>query len=72
MNRRDFFIELQASIWTLAGMYIGSTTLAGASCYAVSRIFWFALMFRRRMWGLAPLNVATAIVAAVNIGKAMR
>lgn len=60
----NFWIELFASLWTLAGIRLGSTTLTGATCYAVSLVFWYWLMVRRRAWGLALINVATTIAVA--------
>jgi hypothetical protein len=65
----NFLIELAASLTTLAGMWLGSTTGAGAKFYLVTSVFWFALMFRRRMWGLAPLNVASLAIACVNLWR---
>lgn len=60
-------LELGASIATLAGMAIGSTTLAGAGCYAVGQIFWWWLTFDRKLWGLMPLNIASTAVIAWNL-----
>jgi hypothetical protein len=71
-ERGAFWIEFGASVFTVAGMYLGSTTLEGAACYAVSLAFWFWLMPLKRLWGLLPLNVASAIVTAINLLHAAR
>lgn len=70
MKRLDFWIETAASVFTLAGTYIGSTTAAGACCYLVSLIFWFWMTFRKRLWGILPLNTASAVIAALNLWRA--
>lgn len=70
-DKLAFGLEFGASVTTIVGIYVGSTTLIGASWYAVSLIFWYGLMFRRRMWGLAPLNVASTIVVAINLLQAL-
>jgi len=69
-QRLNFLIDLAASITTLVGMHLGSTTYAGAAWYIAAAGFWFALMFRRRMWGLAPLNVAALAIACENMWRA--
>lgn len=66
-----FVVELFASGSTLAGMYVGSTTAMGASLYLLSLVFWFAITFKRRLWGLMPLNVASTFVAGLNMWRAM-
>jgi hypothetical protein len=71
LDRIAFAWELGASVTTIVGIYIGSTTVVGACWYAVSLVFWYGLMFRRRLWGIAPLNVVSTIVVAVNLLKAM-
>lgn len=63
-------IELAASLLTLTGIYLGSTTFAGANCYAASLIFWFWMMVRVPLWGLLPLNLATAVITAINLARA--
>ena len=68
---RDFWIESAAGGLTLAGIYIGSTTAAGAGCYLGSLVFWFWMMFRKRVWGLAPLNCATLVIASLNLWRAL-
>jgi len=60
-------IELAASGFTLAGIFIGSTTAMGATCYLVALIFWFWMMHRENMWGLLPLNGATLVIASYNL-----
>lgn len=68
----SFWLQLCASITTLLGIYLGSTTLYGASCYALSLIFWYTLTFKDKMWGIMPLNIATTVVVIVNIHKALQ
>jgi hypothetical protein len=67
----DFWIELGAATFTLAGIYIGSTTAWGAAAYLVALVFWYWSMFRKHTWGLVPLNVATTFVASFNLWKAL-
>lgn len=64
-------VELLASGLTLAGIYVGSTTAAGASLYLASLVFWYALTVRKRLWGLLPLNVASTVVTALNLWRAL-
>jgi hypothetical protein len=64
-------IELGAAVFTLAGMYIGSTTLWGALMYFVACVFWHALTYRTKMWGLIPLNAAAHVISMINIWKAI-
>lgn len=74
MNRfltLKFFIELGASVFTLAGIYVGSTTTPGAICYLISLVFWFWMMYRQKMWGLAPLNIATTLIASYNLWSSL-
>jgi hypothetical protein len=66
-----FFVESGASAFTLAGIYIGSTTALGAMFYLISLIFWFWLMIRWKMWGLVPLNVATLGIVIYNLMAAL-
>lgn len=63
-------LEFAASILTIAGVAAGSTTYYGAILYLVSLVFWFWMMFKFRMWGLAPLNVVTLVVATWNVVRA--
>ena len=67
----NFLIELFAALFTLAGMFIGSTSLIGALCYGASLFFWFPLMWRKRLWGLLPLNIATLGVCGLNLVRAL-
>jgi hypothetical protein len=57
-------LEWSASIATLSGQAIGSTTLQGALIYALANVLWWRLTIRSRMWGLLPLNVAGAAITA--------
>ena len=66
-----FFVESGASAFTLAGIYVGSTTALGAMFYLISLIFWFWLMIRWKMWGLVPLNVATLGIVIYNLMVAL-
>jgi hypothetical protein len=66
-----FFIELAASVFTLTGIYVGSTTTVGAICYLIALVFWFWMMYREKMWGLAPLNIATAVIASYNLWSSL-
>jgi hypothetical protein len=63
-------LELFASIFGLAGMYLGSTTFRGAACYAVAVPCLIACVTIRRLWGLLPLNLAQAVVIAINLCRA--
>jgi hypothetical protein len=63
-------IEVLASISTLFGIFLGSTTLEGSVAYAVSLVFWYWLTVRRRMWGLMPLNIGSSVVTAWNFASA--
>lgn len=65
-------IELHASALTLAGIYVGSTTAWGAGFYLASLVFWWALTYGKRLWGLVPLNAATTIVSTMNLWAALR
>lgn len=64
-------IQLFASVITLAGIHFGSTTALGASLYLVALAFWFWLCFGQRLWGLMPLNLASTILSAANLWKAL-
>ena len=66
-----FLVELMASITTLAGVYLGSTTLPGVCMYVASLVFWYALTVKKRLWGLMPLNIGTTVVLAINLYKAL-
>lgn len=64
-------VELLASALTLAGIYVGSTTAAGASLYLASLAFWYAITWKKAVWGLMPLNLATTVVAGLNLWRAI-
>ena len=64
-------LELFASVFGLAGMYLGSTTLHGALCYAVGIPCLITCVYKRKLWGLLPLNLAQAIVIAINVFRAL-
>lgn len=66
----DFHIEMAASTFTVSGIYLGSTTVAGSICYLVSVVFWYWLIARKKLWGLIPLNVISTAICAVNLWKA--
>jgi hypothetical protein len=51
-------VEIFASLLTIMGASIGSSTPIGNEFYMAGQIFWWWLMFSRRMWGLIPLNIA--------------
>ena len=68
---RWLIVELLASGLTLAGIYAGSTTAAGASLYLASLVFWYAITWKKSLWGLMPLNVATTAVASLNLWRAL-
>ncbi len=64
-------LELVASLFGLTGMYLGSSTPSGALCYAVAIPCLIGCMAIRRVWGLLPLNVAQAVVIAINLIRAL-
>ena len=68
---RWLVVELLASCLTLAGIYAGSTTAIGASLYLASLVFWYALTVGKRLWGLMPLNIASTVVSALNLWRAI-
>jgi hypothetical protein len=70
-ERGGLLVELLASALTLAGMALGSTTRAGAGLYLASLVFWYLLTWRKRLWGLLPLNLATTVVCGVNFWRAV-
>lgn len=65
-----FLVELAASLLTLAGMFVGSSTLNGAAAYLVAQPFWFAIVFGRGLWGLLPITSVATIIAIANIARA--
>jgi hypothetical protein len=64
-------LELIASIFGLTGMYLGSTTVNGALCYAVAIPCLITCVCLRRLWGLLPLNIAQAAVIASFLFNAL-
>jgi hypothetical protein len=66
-------IEIIASLLGLAGMALGSTTFYGAACYIVGIpcLMW-CVVWRRRAWGLLPLNLAQMCVAIFNVCGAIK
>lgn len=72
-RRRRYFwlaIQLLASFTTMAGMYLGSTTLAGAAWYLGSSLVWIWLSVGQRLWGLMPLNLAAIAIELINFSRA--
>jgi hypothetical protein len=64
-----FAVEMLASAFTLAGIYLGSTTFYGAWLYGASLIFWWWLTFGKKVWGIVPLNAATTVLVVFNLWK---
>lgn len=73
--RRNFVtnlaIEILASVSTLAGMWLGSTTLHGAECYLVAGIAWCAISWRKGLHGIWPLNIGALVVTVINLRTAL-
>ena len=67
----DLAIEILASVSTLAGMKLGSTTLSGAECYLVSSVAWCAISWRKGLHGIWPLNIGALLVTLSNIWGAL-
>ncbi len=65
-------LSILASLFTIMGVYFGTTTKWGALWYGLSMPFWWGLMFAADLWGLAPLNVALTPVAARNVWRAWK
>jgi hypothetical protein len=63
----NLLLELAASVTTLVGMHLGSTTRAGALAYLASCVFWWAFTARRAAWGLIPLHVGALAVTLDNL-----
>lgn len=61
--------EVGAATLTVLGMYLGSSTSYGAFCYLAGLVFWFRLMFLKRLWGLLPLNIATLGVSSYHLWR---
>jgi hypothetical protein len=71
LRRPGFWLELGASLFTLTGIYIGSTTLIGAILYLISSGFWHVIAWSKGLHGIVPLNVATTVIALLNIWRAL-
>lgn len=71
-NRRvDLAIQLLASVATLAGMWVGSTTAHGAEFYLVGTAAWMAISWRKGLHGIWPLNIGATIVSLKNLWAAL-
>lgn len=62
-------LQVGASVFTLYGMFFGSTTPLGIALYFVGTAFWFALSFHSKLWGLMPLNLGALFVLFTNLWK---
>lgn len=60
-------LELGASVFTLAGMFAGSTTTFGVLLYFVGTAWWFALSIQSKQWGLMPMNFGALFVLVHNL-----
>lgn len=67
----DLTIEVVASVTTLFGMKVGSTTLMGAEFYLVASIAWCAISWRKSLWGIWPLNIGALLVTLSNLWAAL-
>lgn len=67
----DLAIEILASASTLAGMRLGSTTVAGASIYIVATCAWCAISWRKGLHGIWPLNIGALVVMIFNLKDAL-
>jgi hypothetical protein len=65
------WVEIGASVFTLLGIYIGSTTALGAACYLVSLVFWWWLTAVKKLWGIVPLNAASTLLSLLNLWRAL-
>lgn len=70
-SRVDLAIEIVASVSTLAGMRLGSTTVLGASVYLVASAAWCAISWRKGLHGIWPLNVGSVAVMLFNLKDAI-
>ena len=68
----NLFFELVASALYGVGMLTGSTTLIGSAVFLVAQIFWWLICFRRRMWGIIPVNLLMTLTSAVNLWRALQ
>jgi hypothetical protein len=64
-------LQTIASVFGLAGMFLGSTTLHGCICYALAIPCLIICVYVRRLWGLLPLNLAQAVVIGINLIRAL-
>lgn len=62
-------LELGASVFTLYGMFYGSTTPLGICLYFIGTAIWFVLTFFTKQWGLMPLNFGALFVLFHNLFK---
>ncbi len=67
----DLAIELVASVATLAGMWVGSTTAHGAELYLVGTAAWMAISWRKSLIGIWPLNIGAGVVSLMNLWVAL-
>lgn len=67
----DLAIELVASVATLGGMWVGSTTVLGAELYLVGTAAWMAISWRKSLHGIWPLNIGAAAVSLWNLWAAL-
>lgn len=67
----DFSIQLLASVATLAGMWVGSTTARGAEFYLIGTAAWIAISWRKSLHGIWPLNIGAAAVSLVNLWSSL-
>ena len=61
--------EYAAALLILTGLYAGSTTLTGASCYAVGCAIAAVFTWRAKLQGLTFLNSVSVLVALINIAR---
>jgi hypothetical protein len=59
---RNRLVEIFASLLTIMGVAVGSTTPTGNDFYMAGQVFWWWLTISRRMWGLLPLNIAMTCI----------
>jgi len=67
----DLCIQLLASVATLAGMWVGSTTAHGAELYLIGTAAWYAISWRQGLIGIWPLNVGATLVSLKNLWSAL-
>ncbi len=64
-----FILQMIAGSFTVAGMYIGSTTRRGAWLFMASTVPWWVVTIHDGLWGFVPLNIVIGATAAVNLWK---